>query len=155
MMNLDSGEHPRSTRDARLTEILDAGHTPTAAEIEALLADDPEARQALEEARRARELLSELAAKAPPRDFLRKVQRKLGRRSGGRYFHPAQAVISYRISVEVFSVIAVVIFFACVFMMEAARPKAPGPLVEEPPVPVSHPNMPPKQPAPAEAPATE
>lgn len=125
----DTGE---IRREARLTELLDSGVPLGAAEIEDLLAEDPEAREALEEARRARELLAELAPKAAPRDFLRKVQRQIRRRSGGRYFHPASGAISYRISVEVFVVIAVAVMSACWFFLEAARPALPGPLVEEP-----------------------
>lgn len=129
----DTGEHAQ--RSARLTELLDAGHTPTAAEIEALLAADPEARQALEDARRARDLLADLGQKAPPPDFLRKVQRRLGRRTGGRFFHPLATPVGFRMSVEVFSVVAIVVIAACWFFLEAARPQAPGPLIEEPTLP--------------------
>ena len=54
------------------------------------------------------------------------------RRSGGRYFHPANIPVTYKISVEVFVVVAIVVMSACWFLLEAATPKAPGPLTEVP-----------------------
>lgn len=115
-------------RDARLTDYLDgvldaAGR----AEIEA----DADLLAALAEARGAQALLGTLPQRAPPRDFLRKVQRRVRRRSGGRYFHPVAAPAGYRLSIEVFAVIAVAVMAASYFFIQAA-PSPPGPLVEEP-----------------------
>lgn len=102
------------------------------AELEAMIAADPAIEAMYEEARDARALLTGLDARPAPRDFLRKVQRQVRRRSGGRYFHPANIPVTYKISVEVFVVVAIVVMSACWFLLEAATPKAPGPLVEEP-----------------------
>lgn len=114
--------------EARLTDYLDGALDAAArAEIEA----DEALVAALAEARAARALLGELPAKAPPRDFLRKVQRRVRRRSGGRYFHPVAPPAYDRLSIEVFAVIAVAVMAACYFFLQAA-PQAPGPLVEEP-----------------------
>ena len=122
-------------REARLTELLDGALSDAdARELEALLADDAAAAEELAAAREAHDLLGGLAQKAPPRDFVRKVQRRLRRRSGGRYFHPAQASVGFKLSVEVFSVIAVVVMAACWMFLEAERraQAGPGPLVEVP-----------------------
>ncbi|MCB9525381.1 MAG: hypothetical protein H6702_18675 [Myxococcales bacterium] len=122
-------------RAARLTELLDGALSDAdARELEALLAEDAEAADELAAAREAHDLLGALAPKAPPRDFVRKVQRRLRRRSGGRFFHPAQSPMGAKLSVEVFSVIAVVVMAACWMFLEAERraQAGPGPLVEVP-----------------------
>lgn len=119
-------------REALLTDYLDGAVAD--AELEALLAEDPEAAEALDEAREARRLLEGLAPEPVPRDFLRKVKRRVRRRSGGRYFHPAVAPFTYRISVEVFAVIAIAVMAACYLYLEAGRRVAPEQLHEEPPI---------------------
>lgn len=102
------------------------------AELEAMIAADPAVEAMYQEARDARALLTGLDARPAPHNFLRKVQRQVRRRSGGRYFHPANVPVTYKISVEVFVVVAIAVMSACWFMLQAAAPKAPGPLVEEP-----------------------
>lgn len=141
---IDSQTHPsQETREARLTEYLDGTLDASArAEIEA----DAELIQALDQARSARELLGGLPSKAPPRDFLRKVQRRVRRRSGGRFFHPANPIQApgYHISIEAFVIVAVVVMAACYFFINSTQ-RAPGPLVDEPVTTVEQP---------AESPAT-
>jgi len=120
-------------RDVRLTDYVDGALTSEgASEIEALLAADPELARDVEQARHARDLLAELPAVRPPRDFVRRTQRRLRRRSGGRYFHPAVQPFGYRLSVEVFAVIAVAVMAACYFFLEAAPPPPPPTLQEVP-----------------------
>ncbi len=115
-------------REARLTELLEGGLSDAEARaLEALLAEDAEAAEELSAAREARALLSGLAVKAPPRDFVRKTQRGLRRRSGGRYFHPASHPVGFKLSTEVFSVIAVVVMAACWMFLEAERRAQAGP----------------------------
>lgn len=122
-------------RDVRLTDYVE-GALPAdgAAEIEALLASDPELARDVERARDARTLLAELPARRPPRDFLRKVQRRIRRRSGGRYFHPAVQPFGYRLSVEVFAVIAVAVMAACYFFLDTGRKAATDADLREVPV---------------------
>ena len=127
-------------RDGRLTDYVDGALGDDAqAEIAALLASDPALARDVEEAREARGLLAELSPKRPPRDFLRKVQRRVRRRSGGRYFHPAVQPFGYKLSVEVFAVIAVAVMAACYFFLEAAPKPADVQLNE---VPVEQPAVP-------------
>lgn len=128
------------TLDARLTDYLDGGLDEAArAEIEA----DAALLEALEEARTARELLGGLPQRSPPRDFLRKVQRRVRRRSGGRYFHPAAQAqtLGYHIPIEAFAVIAIAVMAACYFFINTTT-RAPGPLVEEPVTTVEQPATP-------------
>lgn len=130
---------PRAERDLevieqQLCDFVDGSLVDAAviAELEAMIAADPAIEAMYQEARDARELLVGLDARPAPRDFLRKVKRQVRRRSGGRYFHPASVPVTYKISVEVFVVVAIVVMSACWFLLEAAAPKAPGPLVEVP-----------------------
>ena len=111
-------------RNARLTDVLDGK-----LEIEL----SPLERSELDAADAARSLLKGLPAKRPPRDLLHKVKQRIRRRSGGRYFHPASAPPMYRISVEIFAVIAVVVMAACYIIVDSHQ-APPEPLVEEPPL---------------------
>ncbi len=132
---------PGDERLARLTEYLDGElDDAAAAELDALLSDDA-LRDALEEARGGRDLLGGLQRPAVPRDFLRKVQRRVRRRSGGRYFHPAVQPFGWRLSVEVFVVIAVAVMAGCWFIMGVGR--APQPIVDDDPAGVEVPAEPP------------
>ncbi len=119
---------------ARLTDYLDGElDDAAAAELDALL-DDGALRDALAEAREGQDLLRGLQRPAVPRDFLRKVQRRVRRRSGGRYFHPAAQPFGWRMSVEVFVVVAIAVMAGCWFIMDAGRrAAAPAPIVEEAP----------------------
>lgn len=125
--------------EARLTDLIEGAMTADeAARLEAALTGD--LRAELEAAQSARALLSELNTQAPPRDFVRKVQRRLRRRSGGRFFHPVAQPVGYKLSVEIFAVIAVVIMAACWLFLEAERRALhPGQLSEIPP---AHPTAP-------------
>lgn len=122
--------------EAQLCDFVDGSlvDEAVAAELKAMIAADPAVRAMYDEARDARALLGGLGAHPPPRDFLRKVQRKVRRRSGGRYFHPANVPVTYKISVEVFVVVAIAVMSACWFFMQAANPAPPGPLITEPPL---------------------
>lgn len=125
---------------ARLTDYLDGQlDDAAAAELDALLGDDA-LREALDQARGGRDLLGGLQRPAVPRDFLRKVQRRVRRRSGGRYFHPAVQPFGWRMSVEVFVVIAVAVMAGCWFIMGVGR--VPQPIVDENPAGVEVPAEP-------------
>lgn len=125
---------PDETRDARLTEFVEADLDDAAerAAIEALLAEDEALARSVADAREARGLLRELDPAPVPADFLRKVKRRIRRRSGGRYFSLAAAPLGYRLSVEVFAVIAIAVMAACFLYLEAGRRAASQPLHEEP-----------------------
>ncbi|MCA9539438.1 MAG: hypothetical protein KC620_11155 [Myxococcales bacterium] len=118
-------------RDARLTDLVERALPTT--EADALL-DDVTLRREVEEAREARALLRGLDRRPVPPDFLRKVQRRVRRKSGGRFFHPASQPLGFRLSVEVFVVVAIAVMAACFVLMDVGR-VGPGPLVEEPPPP--------------------
>jgi anti-sigma factor RsiW len=119
-------------REARATDLLDGALEDQ--EIAALLAADPELADEVDAARDAQALLRQLPSKPVPRDFLRKVQRRVRRRSGGRFFHPAVQPFGFRLSVEVFVVVAVAVMAACWFIIDTGHRAGPGPLVEEPPI---------------------
>ncbi len=122
-------EETRSERT--LCDYLDGAlDDPEREAVEARVGIDEDFALELERARGALDLLRDLDSKRPPRDFLRKVQRRVRRRSGGRYFHPAVQPFGFRLSVEVFVVIAVAVMAACWFMMEPPI-QAPT-LVDEP-----------------------
>jgi hypothetical protein len=125
------------TRDARLTELLEG----TGGDLAGLSNDEL---AELDAAREAQSLLAGLAQEAPPRDFVRKVQRRLRRRSGGQYFHPMGQQGGYKLSIEIFAVIAVVVMAACWLFLEAERRAgSPGELTEIPPMsPVTAPKLP-------------
>lgn len=120
--------------EAQLCDFVDGSLVDEAviAELQAMIAADPAIEAMYNEARDARSLLTGLDPKPAPRDFLRKVQRQVRRRSGGRYFHPANVTVTYKISVEVFVVVAIAVMSACWFFLEAGRPTPPGPLTVEP-----------------------
>jgi anti-sigma factor RsiW len=120
--------------EARLTDLVDGTLPPELqAELEAKLADDTEAAEALRGAREAQAILGRLDAPEVPRDFLRKVQRRVRRRSGGRYFHPVKDVMVFPISVEVFVVIAICVMAAIWFLLEpGVDPAVRGDLQEIP-----------------------
>ena len=122
--------------EAQLCDFVDGSLVDerVVAELQAMIAADPAVRAMYDEACDARALLSGLDARPAPRDFLRKVQRKVRRRSGGRFFHPANVPVTYKISVEVFAVVAIVVMSACWFFMQALTPQPPGPLIPEPPL---------------------
>lgn len=136
MMERNTDPAQQETLEAQLCDFVDGSLVDEAvvAELQAMIAADPAVRAMYDEARDARALLSGLGARPAPRDFLRKVQRKVRRRSGGRYFHPANVSVTYKISVEVFVVVAIVVMSACWFFMQAATPVPPGRLVAEPPM---------------------
>lgn len=116
-------------REARLTDYLEGQLAE--ADLEALLEDEPGLREALAEADAGRGLLQELPSHAVPPNFLRKVQRRVRRRSGGRFFNPAPYPTRFGPAVEVFVVIAVVTMAAFYMVMETGR-AGPGQLVEVP-----------------------
>ncbi len=123
--------HREDAREAPLTDLVDGLVGEDA--VRALLEADPALRRTVDEAREGRALLDGLAPRAVPRDFLRKVQRRVRRRTGGRFFHPAAQPFGFRMSVEVFVVVAIAVMAACWFMLQtAARPVEPGPLVDVP-----------------------
>lgn len=120
------------TRDARLTDFLEGQLSAEDAELQELLGADAALKEAFEDARIARSLLTELRPEPTPQHFLRKVQRKIRRRSGGRYFHPVNTGVTYTVTIEAFVVIAVVIMAACWFFLETGRLQPPSTLVEVP-----------------------
>lgn len=125
-------------REARLTDYLDDELDPASrGELDALFDDDVALRHSLDEAREARDLLRGLARPAVPRGFLRKVQRRVRRRTAGR----AAGVLpfGFGLSIEVFVVVAVAVMAGCWFVMESGRLVRPERLVDDAPAAVELP----------------
>lgn len=118
----------------QLNDYLDGSLDEAArAELEALLAEDPDFAEELEAAQESQRLLSTLAPEPVPRGFLKKLQRRMRRRSGGRLFSYQTSPASFTLSVEVFVVVAVVVIAACWILMQSAPQVSfpSGPLVED------------------------
>lgn len=123
-------------RHARLTDYVD-GHLPEDERraVEAWLDADEGLRREVEQAREARVILRsvrDVPRPPPPRDFLRKVQRRVRRSTGGRYFNPTRDLLGVKISVEVFAVIAVAVMAACYFFVDPGGGAPPERLEEVP-----------------------
>lgn len=127
-----SPERWSEEQEARLTELLD-GELDQASEleIEALLGSDPERAQGLDDARAAMALLQHLPSHEPSPDFMRKVRRRVRRNNVHRGYEPATDLLGFKLSVEVFTVIAAAVLAAFYIFAEAAKP-AHGPLKEVP-----------------------
>lgn len=126
-------------REARLTDYLDDELDPASREeLDALFEGDEALRRSLDDARAARELLRGLPRPAVPRGFLRKVQRRVRRRTAGRGA-PGAFPFGMGLSVEVFVVVAVAVMAACWFVMESGRRAHPGRLVDDGPAAVEVP----------------
>lgn len=131
-------------REARLTEFLDG--EISADELDALFDQDDDLRNALDEARAGRDLLATLDRPAVPHNFLRKVQRRLRRRTAGRMGHPAATQpFGWKLSVEVFVVIAVVVMAGCWYILEAGRYTQGERLVDDAPAAREVPAEPPRE----------
>jgi hypothetical protein len=111
---------------ARLTDLLDAAEDDDA-DLGELAAEDA---ADLEAARQARALLRGSSVQRPPPDFLRKTQRKLRRRTGGRYFHPVASMSGSKFTIEVFAVIAVVVMAACWLFLQAEKGRTGQPVLQ-------------------------
>lgn len=167
----DAGSHTDERHLARLTDLLDAAEADlegagfdvnapfeseaarAAALAEARAADalegldglaaDDDLQAELRAAREARLLLRNSPVLRPPADFLRKTQRKLRRRTGGRYFHPVVAMGGHKFTIEVFAVIAVVVMAACwLFLQAESGRRAPAVLEELPSLAPASPEVP-------------
>lgn len=126
------GPSAAELREARLTDYLDG--EISADELDALFDGDDAVRLAVDEARAGRDLLATLDRPAVPHNFLRKVQRRLRRRTAGRMGHPAATQpFGWKLSVEVFVVIAVVVMAGCWYILEAGRYTQTERLVDDAP----------------------
>ena len=117
------------TQDAigiRITELVDSRHSPNAV-------TDEKVRAELDDASTARDLLGQLTPLSTPVGFSRRVQTRVRRRTGGRYFHPMQRPFGYVVSVEAFVVLAVAVMAACWLMLERSGDGAPAVLYPDPP----------------------
>ena len=110
----------------QLTDLLDAGAEKNAIEEAALVAE-------FEEARSGRNLLASLTPQATPVGFSRRVQTRVRRRTGGRFFHPADRPFGYVVSVEAFVVLAVAVMAACWLMLDNRRQAQSPTLFLDPP----------------------
>lgn len=114
---------------ARLTDLIEGELPPEAlAEVEGWLVDD-ELRRDVEDARVARTLLADIEPVPVPADFARKVQRR-ARRLVRRNWQQSQDIFGFKISVEVFAIIAVAVMAALYTFGHSTRPFVPGPLYE-------------------------
>ena len=110
----------------QLTEIIDSGVGDKAI-------DEPHLQAALAEAREGRDLLIGLTPHPTPVGFSRRVQTRVRRRTGGRFFHPANRPFGYVVSVEAFVVLAVAVMAACWLMLDSSKERLPTTLYPDPP----------------------
>ena len=127
----------RDQEDARLTDELDAldarGSSPTQMKD----AEVPSLSSELEEARDGQALLKRLPNRSVSSAFERRVQQRVRRRTGGRYFSPTPPGFGLGLSIDAFVVLAVAIMAACWFMLQ--MPNAPSSvLFPDPPSAESH-----------------
>lgn len=111
----------------RLTELLDDAKARPQG-IEAI--DAEESAEELRQLLRTQALLAQAPSARPPADFLRKTQRRLRRKSGGRFFHPASLAPTHKLTIEVFVVVAIVVIAACWIILQAQQAQSlqPQPL---------------------------
>ena len=111
----------KDAQSAHLTDFLEGNvDDGQQASIELLLSD-PALRAEMDAARAGRALLKGLDTQPTPQNFLRKVQRRVRRKSGGRHFHPAQQPFGFGLSIEVFIVVAIAVMAACWMVLDLGR----------------------------------
>ena len=136
----------KDVQSAQLTDLLEGnvdGEEQTS--VESLLSD-PTLRAEMETARAGRDLLQGLGTKPTPPNFLRKVQRRVRRKSGGRHFHPAQQPFGFGLSIEVFVVVAVAVMAACWMILDMGRQSVEYKVFHPPAVEAPAPNQPVQKP---------
>ena len=102
--------------DALLTDTLDGNVQGEG--VDELAPLDSELHAELEHARAGIALLNQLAPHAAPARFERRVQQRVRRRTGGRYFSPAPTPFGFGVTIDAFVVLAVAIMSACWFMTQ-------------------------------------
>ena len=119
-----------NTHDAvgvQITELIDSG-------LDAPVIEDHDFVAEFEEARSGHALASSLSSRPTPAGFARRVQTRVRRRSGGRYFHPASRPFGYVVSVEAFVILAVATMAACWLMLDSRSEASAPALYLDPPV---------------------
>ena len=110
----------RDQIEALLTEVLD--ETAAASHGDRAIVDEPDLRAELDEARAGKALLTQLTPRSTPAHFERRVQQRVRRRTGGRYYSPAPTPFGFGITIDAFVVLAVAIMAACWFMSQMPAP---------------------------------
>ncbi len=103
---------PKDYADAALTDALDSGQYPDLDELDI----DSVETQSLVDARHAQILLKSLKKKPVPGRFERRVQTRVRRRTGGRYYSSVPSPIGLGLGIDVCVILAVVVMAACWFM---------------------------------------
>ena len=110
----------RDKIDALLTDLLDEAEVSESSHE--LISAEPELRNALEDARAGQALLQQLTPRPTPAHFERRVQQRVRRRSGGRYFSHMPTPFGFGVTIDAFVVLAVAIMAACWFMTQMPAP---------------------------------
>ena len=110
----------------QVTELLDAGADEGMIEASGLEAE-------LDASRAGRDLLMGLTPQPTPVGFSRRVQTRVRRRTGGRFFHPGNRPFGYVVSVEAFVVLAVAVMAACWLMLDSSHEASAPILYVDPP----------------------
>ena len=119
--------------EARLTDLLEGALDDAAeADLRDLLRGDPAEAQALDDAQAAMLMLQQLPARAPSPDFARKLRRRVRRANARRGYQPPTDLLGFKLSVEVFTVIAGAVLAAFYLFAETTAKRAPLPLKEIP-----------------------
>ncbi|MEE2757035.1 MAG: hypothetical protein VYA30_10260 [Myxococcota bacterium] len=103
---------PKDDADAALTDALDSGQYGEFVDQ----GMDSGTNQSLLEARHAQLLLKSLEKRPVPVHFERRVQTRVRRRTGGRYYSYVPPPIGVGLGIDVFVILAVVVMAACWFM---------------------------------------
>jgi len=111
----------RDEIDALLTDALDGS---TSSEILEVL-QEPELKAEFEAAESARSLLADIQSKPVPNQFVARVTQRVRRRTGGRYFHPADRPFGMLVSIDAFIVLAVAVMAACWFLLDSPTQTQP------------------------------
>tara|TARA_B100001250_G_scaffold279088_1_gene241476 strand:+ start:301 stop:696 length:396 start_codon:yes stop_codon:yes gene_type:complete len=106
----------RDKIDALLTDAVDG---ETSNEVLNVLKES-DLQEEFETADSVRTLLAGVESEPVPNQFVAKVTQRVRRRTGGRYFHPADRPFGMLVSIDAFIVLAVAVMAACWFLLNPA-----------------------------------
>jgi hypothetical protein len=108
----------RNHIDASLTEMLDGQSPSTEVLDRAEKSGAVDIQRELGEARAGQDLLQKLTPQPVSAHFERKVQQRVRRRTGGRYYGQATTPFGFGVTIDAFVVLAVAIMAACWFLTQ-------------------------------------
>jgi hypothetical protein len=107
---------PRNQIDASLTELLDGQESSVENVSHIEHSGDIDIQLELADARAGQNLLKQLTPRPVASHFERRVQQRVRRRTGGRYFGQPTTPFGFGVTIDAFVVLAVAIMAACWFL---------------------------------------